>query len=88
MLQGIQHEQSGRTLSDRPCLLHHASMLEKIKVTTTICKHIYLTSKVLHALAEIHGDVNMHCKKSVDFTVKYGNLAASSFTVIFTGVYL
>ena len=38
--------------------------------------------------ASCTGDVNMHCKKSVDFTVKYGNLAATSFTVIFTGVYL
>ena len=41
ILQGIQLElQSGRTRSDRPCLLHHASMPKQIKVTATICNHI------------------------------------------------
>ena len=30
----------GRTQSDRPFILHHASMPEKIIVTATICKHI------------------------------------------------
>ena len=37
ILQGMQLAlQSGRTRSDRPCSLHHASMLEQIKVTATI----------------------------------------------------
>ena len=41
ILQGMQLAlQSGRTRSDRPCSLHHASMLEEIKVTATICKLI------------------------------------------------
>ena len=41
ILQGMQFElQSGRTHSDSPCLLHHASMPEQMKLIVTICKHI------------------------------------------------
>ena len=60
-LQGIQLKlQSGRTRSDIPCSLHHASMHEPMKFTTSICQYIlYDKQSALHALAKMHDLVNM-----------------------------